>query len=114
MDGLLKGAFSAMTMGRNLMQLRHSSTDVRMPSQAQLVLTHMFEALSPSSRSVSAMTAPVERTLDALFQIEKTAMGVGREQVTMALGCLIIVRMELRYRNLLLDPDYIADLKAWS
>ena len=60
------------------------------------------------------MTAPVERTLDALFQIEKTAMGVGREQVTMALGCLIIVRMELRYRNLLLDPDYIADLKAWS
>lgn len=114
MDGLLKGAFSAMTMGRNLMQLRHSALDVRMPSQAQLVLTHMFEALSPSSRSVSAMTVLVERTLDTLLQVEKTAMGVGREQVTMALGCLMIVRMELRYKNLLLDPDYIADLKAWS
>ncbi|BCK74486.1 hypothetical protein AA0242T_0867 [Acetobacter aceti NRIC 0242] len=39
---------------------------------------------------------------------------VGREQVTMALGCLMIVRMELRYRNLLLGPDYIAELKAWG
>lgn len=32
----------------------------------------------------------------------------------MTLGCLMIVRMELRHRNLLLGPDYIANLKAWS
>ncbi|NHN87098.1 FUSC family protein [Acetobacter conturbans] len=106
MDSLLKGAFSAMTMGRNLMQARLLIKDEGLPASARDVMETMFRTLGPSAASATRLQAIVDKALDELTRIEHASTGLERDRVTMAIGCLMIVSTELGRTNLLLDPRF--------
>ncbi|NHO53464.1 FUSC family protein [Acetobacter estunensis] len=103
MNDLLRGAFSLMTLGRNLMQARRMTADPDLPADARATMETMFATLARHPAAMDDMRATVTHALSRLMTLEREEPDAARAKITMIIGCLMIVATELGHSNTLID-----------
>ncbi|NPC88199.1 FUSC family protein [Gluconacetobacter entanii] len=104
-DAWLHGAFSVMTIGRNLLYLRDFRGDPRIPDNARADLSALFDALSHAATGPATLARQVRATFERLHGMERTSGDTGtRIALSAALGGLIIVATELGRGNVFFSP----------